>query len=112
VHQQSWALDPAVKRLAADILIFKRPDEEQRKALLTAPLLAIGLSRPQIDQLVFATGSQKNRKYGFAFSDLTQRLLPAIILDAYPTRAIDPARALEIAHSTIPTPPFQEDTHD
>jgi hypothetical protein len=106
------ALDPAVKRRAADILIFTRPGDEQRRVVLTGPLLAVGFSRPQIDELVAATGLQKNRKYGFTFSDLAHRLLPAIILDAYPSRSIDPARALEVARSTIPTPPFLEDTHE
>jgi len=102
------ALDPAVKRRAADILTFERPNEAQRNAVLARSLLNLGFSRPQIDLLVAATGSQKNRKYGFTFSDLIQRLLPAIILDAYPCRAIEPARALEIAQNMIPTPPFQE----
>jgi AAA+ superfamily predicted ATPase len=102
------ALDPAVKRRAADILTFDRPNEAQRNVVLGRSLLNLGFSRPQIDLLVAATGSQKERKYGFTFSDLIQRLLPSIILDAYPCRAIDPARALEIAQNMVPTPPFQE----
>ena len=58
--------------------------------------------------MVAATGAQKSRTYGFTFSDLTQRLLPAIVLDAYPENAVNPARALEIARGMIPTPPFQD----
>jgi AAA+ superfamily predicted ATPase len=102
------ALDPAVKRRAADILIFQRPNEAQRSAVLAATLLNVGFSRAQIDLLVAATGSQDGRKYGFTFSDLTQRLLPTIIIDAYPGNAIEASRALEIAQNMIPTPPFQE----
>jgi hypothetical protein len=30
------------------------------------------------------------------------------VLDAYPDQAVHPARALEIANSIVPTPPFQE----
>jgi SpoVK/Ycf46/Vps4 family AAA+-type ATPase len=102
------ALDPAVKRRAADILTFARPNEIQRRAVLTASLGQMGFSAQQINSLVAATGQQNGREYGFAFSDLTQRLVPAIVLDAYPTQAIQPTRALEIARAMAPTPPFQE----
>jgi AAA+ superfamily predicted ATPase len=102
------ALDPAVKRRAADILMFQRPDENQRHAVLAEPLRQLGFTKPQIDALVAATGAQKGRPYGFTFSDLTQRLLPSIVLDAYPTSAVAPVRAIDIARAMLPTPPFQD----
>lgn len=102
------ALDPAVKRRAADILSFSRPDEIQRHAVLADPLKHLGFTKHQIDAVVAATGPQKGSAYGFTFSDLAQRLLPAIVLDAYPANAVDPARALDIARGIAPTPPFQE----
>jgi AAA+ superfamily predicted ATPase len=102
------ALDPAVKRRAADILIFERPDEVQRRAVLTEPLNRLGFTKSEIAALVSATGAHPTRSYGFTFSDLTQRLLPAIVLDAYPSEAVNAARALSIARTTAPTPPFQE----
>jgi AAA+ superfamily predicted ATPase len=102
------ALDPAVKRRAADILLFHRPDDAQRRALLRGPLCELGFSAAQIDQIVSATGSLRGRAYGFTFSDLTQRLLPAIVLDAYPSKSVQPARAAEIAAAIVPTPPFRE----
>jgi AAA+ superfamily predicted ATPase len=102
------ALDPAVKRRAADILIFTRPNDQQREFIITNSFQSLGFSKSQINTIVKATGVQKNREYGFTFSDLNHRLLPAIILDAYPNQAICPERALEIAVSIIPTPPFQE----
>jgi AAA+ superfamily predicted ATPase len=104
------ALDPAVKRRAADILLFQRPDEVQRRALLAGPLGELGFSTAEVEQLVAVTGTRHERKYGFTFSDVTQRLLPAIVLDAYPGKAVQPTRALEIATSIVPTPPFQEQT--
>jgi hypothetical protein len=55
-----------------------------------------------------ATGPYKGRDYGLTCSDIIQRLLPAIILDAYPANAVNPSRALEIAHNMMPTPPFKE----
>lgn len=102
------ALDPAVKRRAADILTFERPNEAQRRAVLAGAFQNIALTAQQIDALVTATGPRKPPDYGFTFSDLTQRLVPAIVLDAYPTRPISPARAVEIARGMQPTAPFQE----
>lgn len=102
------ALDPAVRRRAADILEFARPDENQRRYVLSRILSPLGFSAAEIEHLVTATGAQNGRAYGFTFSDLAQRLLPAIALDAYPTDPVKPSRALEIALSMVPTPPFQE----
>lgn len=102
------ALDPAVRRRAAEILPFSRPDEHQRYTVLGEPLRQLGFTKPQIDALVTVTGAQNGRAYGFTFSDLTQRLLPAIVLDAYPTSAVNPTHALEIARGMTPTVPFQE----
>ena len=104
------ALDPAVKRRAADILTFKRPAEEQRLAVLSEPLKQLGFTQADIATIVTSTGPAPGRKYGYTFSDLVQRLLPAIVLDAYPGQAVKPNRAEEIAKSIVPTPPFQDNS--
>ena len=103
------ALDPAVRRRAADVLSFSRPNDEQRAFVLSAKLEPVGVARQHIDALVTATGPIcGTREYGFTFSDLIQRLLPTLVLDAYPSRPIEGVRAVEIARSMQPTPPFQE----
>lgn len=102
------ALDPAVKRRAADIMIFTRPDDEQRLAVLAPPLKQIGFSATEIAAIVVATGAANGRDYGFTFSDLMQRLLPTIVLDAYPDKPVNPARAVEMAKKMNPTPPFRD----
>jgi hypothetical protein len=102
------SLDPAVKRRAADILVFGRPSDEQRRAVLTDAFASMNLSTRDIEQLVKVTGPQPGRDYGFTFSDLMQRLLPAIVLDAYPSRPVTGSRAAEVAASILPTPPFKE----
>jgi len=103
------ALDPAVKRRAADILAFERPSDIQRHAVLDAPLSQLGFTKSQIDSVVASTGAQKGRyDYGFTFSDLTQRLIPSIVLDSYPDKAVTAKRALEITQNMIPTPPFKD----
>jgi AAA+ superfamily predicted ATPase len=101
------ALDPAVKRRAAEILSFDRPSDSQRAAVLGGPLEALGFNRSQVDALVAITGAGSGR-HGLTYSDLTQRLLPAIILDAYPSNSVTPARALIIAKQILATPPFEE----
>lgn len=101
------ALDPAVKRRAADILIFSRPSQEQRYSVL-APLKQLGVSEETIQSVVKATGPKADRDYGCTFSDLVQRLIPNIILDSYPSQAITNDRIVQIAASFIPTPPFRD----
>lgn len=102
------ALDPAVKRRAADILVFARPNDEQRRSVLQGAFGPLGFSAREIDQLVRITGPHDGRGYGFTFSDLMQRLLPSIVLDAYPSRPVTGARAIEVAAGIVPTPPFKE----
>jgi len=102
------ALDPAVKRRAADILTFERPNDEQRRSVLSGAFDRLGFTKTHIEALVRATGPEKPGHYGFTFSDLMQRLVPAVVLDAYPSRPVDPARALDIAREMKPTPPFEE----
>ena len=103
------ALDPAVRRRAADVLSFSRPNDEQRALVLSTRLKPVGLTLQHIDTLVEATGPIRGKRdYGFTFSDLMQRLLPMLVLDAYPSRPVDGARAVEIARAMQPTPPFRD----
>lgn len=102
------AIDPAVQRRAADIFAFGRPNAEQRRAVLAQPLGETGFTEEQIDRIVAATEGSGPDRIGCTFSDLTQRLLPTLVLDAYPDRAITFERALAIAETLTPTPPFRD----
>jgi AAA+ superfamily predicted ATPase len=102
------ALDPAVKRRAADILKFSRPTDDQRREILSKILSPLAFLEPELIKLVEATGPN-NGRIGFTFSDITQRLIPAIVLDAYPDSPILSQRALELVISITPTPQFTED---
>ena len=106
------ALDPAIRRRAAATFIFERPNEEQRRALLEPILEELGFTAHQIQSLVTGTGPSHGRKYGYTYSDLTQRLLPGLLLAAYPSgpATFDLAKAVLEKHP--PTAPFQEDKHD
>ena len=102
------ALDPAVKRRAAEILLFDRPDEVRRRELLAPRLAGIGFEASEIEAIVAATGP-RDGKPGFTYSDLTQRLVPGIVLDAYPDKPIEAGRALAIARRMEPTAPFRDE---
>lgn len=102
------ALDPAIRRRAADILIFRRPTDAQRRDVLHRALQPLGFGDTELDQIVEATGARNGHGYGFTFSDLTQRLLPAVVLDAYPVGPVRPERAIEIVREMRPTPPFED----
>lgn len=102
------ALDPAVRRRAADILAFARPNDAQRQHILSLRLAPLGVSEGDLQALVAATGPANNNP-GFTFSDLTQRLLPSIALDAYPDKPVNGDRAVQIAQSIKATPPFRDE---
>lgn len=102
------AIDPAIRRRSADIIKFERPNEEQRKYVLELNLKPLGFSDQQIDELVEATGPKNKDSIGYSFSDITQRLLPAIIFEFYPSRSINTIDAINIAKRIIPTPQFKD----
>ena len=102
------ALDPAVRRRAAEILTFTRPDGARRREAMAPALKQLGFSSGLIDAMVAATGPREDSRHGFTYSDLMQRLLPGIVLDAYPGRGVDPDAALQIARNMTPTEPFRD----
>jgi AAA+ superfamily predicted ATPase len=102
------ALDPAVRRRAADIMVFQRPDDMQRKNVIERAFAGVGFSGMDFNNLVEATGKTSTKNFSFTYSDLTQRLIPTIILDAYPDSTIRASRAIEIAKAMLATPPFND----
>jgi AAA+ superfamily predicted ATPase len=102
------SLDPAVRRRAAATFKFSRPSDAQRKAVLDSALPELGFSTQQIHSLVTATGPTHGRSYGYTYSDLVQRLLPALLLAAYPSKPITFDLAKDVIEQHPPTPPFQE----
>ncbi len=102
------ALDPAVRRRAADVLSFSRPNDAQRRHVFQERLAPLGIDAHHIEALVNATGPANGHDYGFTFSDLTQRLIPSIVLDAYPSSGVSGLRATEIAKAMQPTPAFRD----
>ncbi len=104
------AIDPAVRRRAAEIFLFERPNPEQRLSVIEGPLMEVGFTKKEIDEIVKRTGPTSSRDFGFTYSDITQRLLPALVLDAYPNNPIGFKRSLEVLADIHPTKPFKEST--
>ena len=103
------AIDPAVRRRAAATFFFDRPDDNQRKIALTRLLDGTSPTTTEIADLVKATGPTNGRPYGYTYSDLYQRLVPAGVLTAYPDQAMTVKLLLDAAKTVEPTPPFAEE---
>jgi AAA+ superfamily predicted ATPase len=101
------AIDPAVRRRAAALFEFRRPNRDQRLAVLRAGLQGSGLSDDYLCAIADATGEGEARSLGCTYSDLTQRLIPSMVLDAFPHQAITARRALDLARALEPTPAFR-----
>jgi len=102
------AIDPAVQRRSAEPFLFSRPDAAQREAVLRAYATGTDTTDADITELVKLTGPN-NGTPGFTYSDLTQRLVPAAVLAAFPDAPLTGAGLLAAARETRPTPSFRED---
>lgn len=100
------SLDPAVRRRAANVYDFMRPNSEQRAALFKKLLPDLRMSDAQLAELASLTGDGA-RGYGFSYSDIVQRMLPGALLAAFHAdRALDHATLIQAVKSMQPTPPF------
>lgn len=102
------ALDPAVLRRAAQVFNFGRPDEDQRRACLELSLDGLSIGEQDIAGLAAGTGPTDGRP-GFTFSDLTQRLVPAAVLRAYPDGPVTAALLADVASGMSPTTRFEQE---
>lgn len=101
------ALDPALRRRAAATFTFGRPTDEQRRSVLTGALEGFGLKDTTIEQLVKLTGERDGRP-GFTYSDLTQRLVPSMVMTAFPDGPVTDDIARGVAEEMHATPQFNE----
>ncbi len=103
------AIDPGVRRRAAAEFKFNRPNADQRAAVLRANFSDAGFTDDDIARLVRLTGDN-GQGYGYTYSDLVQRVLPAAILAAYPDRPLTADLLAAAIEKHPPTKPFSEDT--
>lgn len=101
------ALDPAVRRRAALRLTFERPNDQARAELFKTSVPELHLKKDQIDELVRLTGEHEEKNDGVPFtaSDITDRLLPGALREAYRVdRELRFEDLLEQARTVKPTP--------
>ncbi len=102
------AIDPALRRRAAAIFDFHRPDAAQRQAVLTSALEGLALTPGTIFKMSDLTGPDGDVP-GFTYSDLTQRLVPSLILEAFPDAVTDDL-AVSVAQDMQATPVFHDES--
>jgi len=104
------ALDPAVKRRAAYIVTLQRPNEAQRRLLLSELLEGVALTGDELNHLVALTGPTDERDFGYTYSDLRQRLVPeAVILAVTYNVPLSYKVLAEAAKRVLPTRPFAQE---
>ncbi|QEG35822.1 AAA family ATPase [Bythopirellula goksoeyrii] len=101
------ALDPAVMRRAAATFEFSRPNAEQRRVVLRNAFPEYVCSESELTRIVELTGN-RDVGAGFSFSDITQRLVPSVVLAAYPNQGINAELIASVALTIKPTPTFTE----
>ena len=104
---RSDALDPAIARRAVQVFSFTRPTLEQRCHVLTSTLAGTGVSADDIETAALALGSNGARSWGATYSDLRQRFIPNLVLDAFALNSpITGAGLVAAAQQFLPTRPF------
>jgi hypothetical protein len=106
------AIDPAVRRRAADTFIFVRLDQDQIGKILSDVLGEAGFDSGQCSEIAAAMARNGDQKYGYTYSDIYHRYFPTLLLDSFPDRPVSVSRALELAQTTLPTPPFRGSNDD
>lgn len=101
------ALDPAIQRRAAAVFQFVRPSKELAQALLEKQLNGLDWPQKELDALATRIADKEKYGYSYTFSDVTQRIMPAAILAAYPDQKLTPSILAKAIDATPPTPPFQ-----
>ena len=101
------ALDPAIRRRATLRLTFERPNDKARAELFQTSIPELHLNKDQVEELVRLTGEREPKNEGtpFTASDITDRLLPGALRQAYSLdRELRLEDLLEQARSVKPTP--------
>jgi len=99
-------MDPAVLRRAAGHHKFERPTAEQILYILKNQIGKKVFTDSEYNELVNIMLPNQEREYGYTFSDIVQRFLPTLLLEAFPDKAITYDLAMEVAKNIQPVKPF------
>jgi SpoVK/Ycf46/Vps4 family AAA+-type ATPase len=100
-------LDAALRRRAAIIEEFRRPNDEERRALFAMDLSGLSLGETHIAQLVRAT-SARDGQPSWTYSDIRTRLYPAALAMAFPDRPLTFNHLCSAVASLQPTPVMED----
>ncbi|MGB3479865.1 MAG: AAA family ATPase [bacterium] len=103
------AIDPAIRRRAADIFEFERPSKDQRRCIFEIYTHDINLSNTEIRELVKITGASKQCPYSFTYSDIINKIIPTAIFSCFPDKPLSFGALKKAALDTQPTRPFDEE---
>jgi AAA+ superfamily predicted ATPase len=104
------AIDPAVRRRAAAVLTFRRPEDADREAILQRAFAGVTINATEMDEIVRLTGPAKGTEYGCTYSDLRQRFIPSAVLQSIDAGLpITGRQLIEIATTFVPTRPFESE---
>jgi len=102
------SIDPAIRRRAADIFEFERPNDKQREEIFNMYCEDIDLTKKHLEELVKLSGVNEKRTYGFTYSDLVNRVIPTAIFSSYPDKPLTFDMLKETIQRVSPTAPFIE----
>lgn len=100
-------LDAALRRRAAIVEEFKRPNEHERIALLRQDLEGLKLTDPQLEELATAMGEKATRP-GWTYSDIRTRLYPSALAKAFPDKPLTFEYLLSSALELAPSPIMED----
>ena len=99
-------LDPALQRRAALTEEFRRPDETQRRMLITQDTAGLHLTAAQVESLLASTGPKVGRP-GWTYSDFRTRWYPSALARAFPSRPITFEDLKITADELVPAPSME-----
>lgn len=102
------AIDPAILRRSAVTFEFDRPNREQCASVIMNFLGDAGLTDDIANQIAEHCVPHGELSYGYTYSDLTQKILPAVLLAAYPDKKISTDSIMNVIKDVPPTAPFKE----
>lgn len=102
------SIDPAIKRRAALIHRFNRPNFEQRLDVFQKILQDVQLKPSELNTLAQMTGKNDKNPWSFSYSDIITRVIPQSVLYAYPNKALSFEIIKEALEDIKPTPPFYD----
>lgn len=100
-------LDAALRRRAAVVEEFQRPNNDERRALFVMDLTGLSLGEAHLDHLVNATAARDGLP-AWSYSDIRTRLYPTALAMAFPERPLTFDHLRSAVASLNPSPVMED----